>query len=267
MKPFLTMLKAASLLILFAAIGSCGKSDDDSTSNTLRTYEEIESDFQQFEYEAGTQDLSLQITEDLTYHFRVIIPDVDLTTDLPMIMALHYAAPGDPNIHKETACYIEPGLAALDAIIISPNGGVDNWGAIDNQDKVRILTDLSTRFWPVNTDQVAVVGYSNGGNGTWFYTETQPGTFSAGIAMASYYNPYTPQGTVREMPTPLYVIHGTADELFPIDTVQAWVEATQAVGSEIEFVKAPDFSHYEACRYVPYLQEAVEWLKNDIWGP
>ncbi len=250
-------------LVLVLALG-CG-SNDDNEPDTI-TYADIEKAFQDIELVAGTQDLTLQITESIFYNFRVIIPDVDLTQDIPLVMALHWANNGDPTTHLETDCYVEPGLAALDAIIISPNSGDTEWGSIDNQDKLHILIDLSTRYWPIDQQRIAVMGYSSGGNGSWFYAETQPAVFSAGIAMASGYNVFRPDQSVRTITPPMYVIHGEDDDFFPIDTVQYWVDQTNLAGSNVEFVRAPGLGHYQPCDYVPYLVEAVRWLDEEIWN-
>lgn len=250
-----------TLFVLFTL--SC--QDDDTPQSVVRSYTDIEEDFQAFEFKAGTQDLTLKINDDLDYHFRVIVPDVDLTQDLPLMLALHFAVDNDPDIHKETSCYIEPGLEELDAIILSPNGGETVWGTLDNQDKLRILIDLSSRFWPVDAARIGLMGFSSGGNGTWLYAESQPQVFSAGIAIASGYNTLRPDGSAREIETPLYVIHGEEDDFFPIDTVQMWVDETNAAGSEVEFVRIPGLGHYQPCDYVPHIKDAVTWLKNDIW--
>ena len=180
-------------------------------------------------------------------------------------MTLHGASNGHPDAHKNTNCYVSPGMEGVNAIILSPNSGPTNWGTRENEDKLRILMDLSMRFWPINLNKIAVMGYSSGGNGTWLFCESQSQIFSAGIAMASGYNVFTPQNTVRVIPSPMYVIHGEKDELFQVDTVKYWVEQTQMAGSNIKFVIAPGLSHLTPCEYVPYLKEAAKWLKEEIW--
>ncbi len=249
------------LTICFMQTG-CG-SDDEGGAEGI-TYEDIENAFKAIPFEAGTQDVSIAITESLNYNFRIIIPSHTEGERLPLMMALHFDAAGNTEVHKDTDCYIEPGLAELKTIIISPNGGETVWGTLENQDKLRILIDLSTRFWPVDTDRVGLIGYSSGGNGTWFFAETQPATFSAGIAIASGYNVFRPDMTVRMVPTPLYVIHGEDDDFFPIDTVQYWVDQTVSAGSSIEFIRAPNLGHYQPCDYVDYIKDGVVWLK-DVW--
>ncbi|MBK8556750.1 MAG: hypothetical protein IPL65_13705 [Lewinellaceae bacterium] len=63
----------------------------------------------------------------------------------------------------------------------------------------------------------------------------------------------------------MYVIHGENDELFPLAETQSWVDQTIAAGSDITFVVAPGLTHYAPCDYVPYIQDAVTWLKDVVW--
>jgi predicted peptidase len=249
-------------VLSIAVIFSCNSDDEP----TVITDADVEAAFQQIEIKPGTQDLTLQVSETSSYNFRVIFPDVNLNQDQPLIFALHWASNGDPAVHLETDCYVEPGLEDIDAIIISPNGGETVWGTVENQDKIRILYTLAGRFWPVDLDKVAVMGYSSGGNGTWFFTESQPQIFSAGIAIASGYNTLNQDGTPRTMTSPLYVIHGEDDDFFPVDTVSYWVNQTIQAGSDIEFVVAPGLGHYTPCDYVPYIKTATLWLRDEIWN-
>ena len=48
--------------------------------------------------------------------------------------------------------------------------------------------------------------------------------------MASSYDVHEQDGSVTPWDIPLYVIHGENDELFPVDTTQAWVDAANSVG-------------------------------------
>ena len=124
---------------------------------------------------------------------------------------------------------------------------------------------MASTFLPVDIDKVVVEGYSDGGNGAWFFAETQPAIFSASIPSASYYNT-TNNGVGRKIPIPVYVIHGENDALFPIADVQGWVQASIDSGSNITFVTATGLTHPEPCNYVTYMQGAASWLLNSVWN-
>lgn len=263
------MRKIAFLFFSIIAITfiSCNSSNDDSPDPTnLRTYEDLELDFSAINFTTGNNDISLESLVNSTYNFRVILPDIDMTNNKrPLIITLHGAAGGDPDAHKTTACYAEPGFEALDAIIISPNGGTLQWPELYNQQMVLTLINLASQFLQVDISKIVVNGYSNGGNGAWFFAETQPSLFSAGIPMASSYNTFNTNGLPRKINVPLYVIHGENDELFPLEQTQEWVTATKDAGSDVTLEVAPGLTHNVPCDYVPYLKNAAAWLQNDVW--
>jgi len=249
------------LFVLLAGI-ACKKDENPPPD---RTFDDVEKDFKAIDIAPGIHDISLEILNGIVYNFRVIAPSLAPAEKRPLVLALHGASGGDPDAHKSTACYVEPGLAILNAFILSPNGGNDLWYDDSNQEQVATLIYLAKKYWPINFDQIAVTGYSNGGNGSWFFGETQSSTLSAAIPMASSYNTFNQNGVARKMNIPFYVIHGENDELFPLAQTQAWVEATQSVGSDITFVVAPGLGHYTPCDYTPYLQEAALWLRDTVW--
>ncbi|WP_373058973.1 dienelactone hydrolase family protein [Zunongwangia sp. H14] len=254
------------LLLGFLSISSCSSSDEDQNT-TGRTYEDIEADFLALELNAGINDVTLNNANGDPWTFRIIMPaDASETNKRPLVITLHGASGWNPNAHKSTACYAEPGFEALDAIIISPNGLNMQWWEPYNQDMILSLVKLASENLPVDASKIVVNGYSDGGNASWYYAEVWDQYFSAGIPMASSYNTYNTNGQPRKIDTPLYVIHGEDDELFPLEQTREWVEATREAGTDITFEIAPGLEHDEPCEYVPYLEHASEWLMNEVWN-
>jgi predicted peptidase len=230
------------------------------------TLEDIEKAFQAIDLNSGIQDVTIPINAEFSWNFRVIPPATLEANGNPLVLTFHGASGGNPDAHKSTACYVEPGMEYLNAFIISPNADDYQWYEPFNTDQVINLIQLALNNWPVNPNKVVANGYSNGGNATWLFVEGRPDLFSAGIAMASSYDTSNPDGTGRLIEKPLWVIHGENDELFPLNITQDWTEKSIAAGSEITFVVADTLSHYRPCDYVPYLQEASIWLKDSIWA-
>ncbi|MCB0530898.1 MAG: dienelactone hydrolase family protein [Lewinellaceae bacterium] len=251
------------LVLLFLFSAGCSKENNDPPA--ARTIQDVEQDFQALSTSEGTHDVQLEFLNSTVWNFRIIAPKVLPGETKPLVIHLHGASGGDPDAHKATACYVEPGFENLDAFIISPNGGTKLWYDLSNQEQVINLTLLAKKYWPVDPDKIVVMGYSNGGNGSWFFGETQPTLYSAAIPVATAYSTIHTNGSVRVMPNPMYVIHGEQDELFPLAQTQDWVQKTIDAGSDVTFVVAPGLSHYAPCDYVPYIKDAVEWLKNDVW--
>lgn len=264
MKPFRYHIAILSLIVL---ITSCSSSDDNSSQQDPRTYQDVQNDFSSIEFVTGNNDITLEYADDYFWEFRVIMPDVDFTNNnRPLIISLHGCANcQSENPHLGTSCYVEEGYAALDAIIISPYSGDFLWYEVINQEKVLQLVDLASDFLPVDTSKIVIEGYSDGGIGAWYFGESRPETFSAAIPSASYYNTTT-NGIARVMPIPMYVIHGENDTLFPLEDVEMWVQASVDAGSDITLEVATGLDHYEPCNYVQYMENAAAWLQNSVWN-
>jgi len=251
---------------------SCNKSgifiEPDIADSGPRTYEDIQKDFENIDFNTGHNDVELENLENDIWKFRVVMPDVDFTNNnRPLIISLHgCAACGiSPDAHKFTECLAEVGFKSLDAIIISPNSNGMLWPTIVNNEQVKTLVDLASTYLPIDTNRIVIHGYSDGGNGSWFFAETQDDIFSAAIPIASQYNT-TNGGIGRLIPIPVYVIHGEDDALFPVENVQNWVSASVDAGSDITMIVAPDLTHPEPCEYASYLEDAADWLVNDVWN-
>jgi predicted peptidase len=260
-------IRIALLFILVTLCGCSKDEEDDITIVDSRTIEEVIEDFKNLNIQPGINDISMEsMNSGVFWDFRVIAPaDASETNKRPLVMALHGASGGSPTAHQNTSCYIEPGLEELNAFIISPNAGTEQWYSISNQIQVINLVELAKTHWHVDANKVLVTGYSNGGNASWLYTDFFPQYFTAGTAMASSYNTRRADGSISAIAVPLYVIHSNTDELFPVATTQAFVEDSINAGSTIEFVIAEGLSHYKPCDYVSYLKDGVAWVQNNVW--
>lgn len=261
-------LKLTTLLVCALLLFTCSNSDDSSPVPPSRTFDDVRQDFSQIDFTTGNNDIALRNHFNFIWNFRVVMPDVDFTNNnRPLIVTLHGGVSiSDPNAHKHTDCFAEPGFSALDPIIISPNADQLSWFHAYNVEFVLSLVDLAKEFLPVDPNKIVINGYSDGGNGSWYLGETRPNFFSAAIPMASAYGSYHQNGTARTMPIPMYVIHGENDDLFPLADIQDWVMETTDVGSDITLDVAPELTHYEPCEYVSYLQNASDWLVNHVWN-
>ena len=256
------------LLLLIVVFSSCSKDNgDDITIVDSRTLEDVTEDFKNLNIQPGINDISMEsINAGVFWNFRVIAPTNASETDKrPLVIALHGASGGSPTAHQNTSCYVEPGLVDLNAFIISPNAGTEQWYSTNNQMQIINLVKLATANWDVDTSKVLVTGYSNGGNASWLYVDFFPQYFTASIAMASSYNTRRADGSISAITIPLYVIHSNGDELFPVATTQEFVDDSVSAGSNIEFVVVDGLSHYAPCDYVQHLKDGVTWVQNEVW--
>jgi len=254
-------------VLITTAFFSCSNNDDSNGNNTrTRTFADLQADFNALTFSPGVNDVSILDFDNIPWNFRVVMPDIDFTNNnRPLIVTLHGYSGGAANAHQFTGCFAEPGFAALDAIILSPNGGDAQWFDSFNQEMVLNLTVLAKQYLPVDGNKVAINGYSDGGNGAWFYSENHPELYSAGIPMASAYGSYNNDGSAKLIRIPVYVIHGENDELFPLANTQDWVDDSLLVGSDVTLVVATGLTHTQPCDYVSYLEAAATWLVDDVW--
>lgn len=253
-----------SFFIVLLFVSACDRSDDMMDPPPTRTFADVEADFQALDLSPGVHDVSLEINNGVFYHFRVIAPERAAQERRPLVLTFHGASLST-DAHKNTACYAEPGLDTLNAFIFSPYAPGGLWYEDRNQQMMGELIFLIKKYWPIQEDKIAVTGYSNGGNASWLFGKFQSSTISAAIPMASSYDVHELDGSVGVWDIPLYVIHGENDELFPVDTTRAWVDATINAGSDVTLVVAPNLGHYMPCEYVPYLKDAAIWLKETVW--
>ncbi len=262
--PKFNLIHTFILLSLLVTFCACDSSDDSMDPPPPRTFADVEADFAALDISPGIHDYSLEALNGVFYNFRVIAPERGAQEDRPLVITFH-GATTSTEAHKNTACYAEPGLDTLNAFIMSPFAEGGLWYENINQEMMGNLVFLMRKYWPIEDDKIAVTGYSNGGNASWLFSKFQSSTISAAIPMASSYDVHELDGSVGVWEVPLYVIHGENDELFPVDTTRAWVEATVNAGSDVTLVVAPDLGHYTPCEYVPYLKEAAIWLKETVW--
>ena len=230
------------------------------------TIEEIESDFSKLTVKTGINDFSLPIANNKAWNFRIISPEVTENELVPLFVSLHGSArTGYDDAHKWSGCLLEPALEGMKAYILSPNSNGLLWYDSANESQVVSLVEFAIKYLNVDPERVVITGYSDGGNGSWFLSDAQPELFSAGIPMASAYGLSYEGGILQKTEIPLYVIQGELDELFPFTNTESFVELSVGAGSDITLIKAIGLTHLVACDYLPYLKDAIEWLKNSVW--
>lgn len=230
------------------------------------TIEQIENAFSKLAVQTGVNDFSLPIANNQTWDFRLISPELTSTELVPLFVSLHGGArTRRDDAHMGTACLIEPALEGTKAYILSPNSNGLLWYDSANESQVVNLVDFAIKYLNVDPERVVITGYSDGGNGSWFLSDAHPELFSAGIPMATAYGLSYENGILQKTEIPLYAIQGEFDELFPFTNTESYVELSVNAGSDITLIKAIGLTHSVACEYLPYLKDAIDWLKTSVW--
>ncbi len=274
MKKLNFYMKPLLLAGIFFLLLSCGGGDDGPPPDPgpgppePRSVQDIIDDFNKLTINVGTNDLQLEsLVEGMFWNFRIIVPEGATSSNKrPLVVRLHGAAQGgSASAHKSTECLVEPAFEGKDVFILSPNSNGALWYEQENIVQLLALMDLTTSNLNIDADKVVMTGYSDGGNGSWFYAQYYENLITAAIPMATSYNTMSSSGIVNKINVPLYVIHGSEDDLFPLDITKGFVDESIAAGSDITFVVADGLVHNDPCAYVDELKKAVEWLDTDVW--
>lgn len=272
MKKINIYIKPIVILCLAFVLFSCGGDDDEGpsggTPDPPRTAADVIADFKALDIKTGINDLQLEsLVEGQYWFFRIIVPEgANSANKRPLVLRLHGAASSNsPDIHKSTDCLVEPAFEGENVFILSPNSAGKLWYEQSNQVQILALVDLMTSNMDIDESKTVVMGYSDGGNGSWFYAQFYSSLFAASIPMASSYDTENSSGEVLPINIPLYVIHGSNDDLFPVEITEGYVNESKDAGSSIEFVVADGLVHNEPCTYLDYLKDAVDWLEAGVW--
>jgi predicted peptidase len=273
MKKLSMYIKSVMIIGFVFVLFSCGGGDDDGPGgggviDPPRTVADVIADFQNLDIQVGINDLVLEsLTEGVFWNFRIIVPEgASSTNKRPLVLSLHGGAQANaPDAHKSTECLVEPAFEGKNVFILSPNSNGEYWYAPNNQAQVQALLELSTSNLDIDKTKTVITGFSDGGNGSWFYAQYFENLVAASIPMASSYDSKNGADTAPKINVPLYVIHGSADTWFPLEDTEGFVNESIAAGSDINFVVAEGLIHTAPCDYVDYLKDAVTWLETEIW--
>ena len=103
---------------------------------------------------------------------------------------------------------------------------------------VRLLDDMLARL-PIDADRVYVIGSSGGGRGTWKLLEMRPRMFAAAIPVCANFD-IDPGQLVH---IPLWLFHGDADQLVPVDQSRKAFAAMSAAGANIRYTELHAVRH------------------------
>lgn len=269
MKNYIPYKSFLCLFVVSMIFSGCSSSDDPPpVIDEPRTEADVRADFKALSFNVGVNDVTLEsIVEGIYWNFRVIVPEgASASNKLPLVMRLHGGAGGgNADAHKSTECLVSPGFSGIDTYIISPNSNGSLWYDEPNIVQVLALVDMAKENFHIDNSKLVVMGYSDGGNGSWFFAQFYASLFSAAIPMATSYDTDNTSSGIQAINIPLYVIHGSGDTLFPLETTQGYVNASIEAGSDIEFVVAEGLGHYEPCDYILFLRDAVTWLETEVW--
>lgn len=220
-------------------------------------------DLSRLPLEPGAHQIDLEVAGDRPRSAEIWLPEHGEPRTL--VIALHGAVVQRRDVPRGGArgqtrglvgCLAAPALASLDPIIIAPHSSDGQWWHASDTALVLGLVEAVRQRWPAAGARSVLMGYSNGGIGTWYFARLYADHFAAAVPMAF------DDSIVGDSPLPIYAITGSHDELFDSERVRAAVEALKARGADVTLNEKSHGSHFAPCSYVRQLSDAGRWLEQ-----
>ena len=191
------------------------------------------------------------------YDFWLYLPDsYEKAEELPLVMFLHGKSLSGDSLEMVLRYGSIHALLkgrAIDAIVVAPQAQ-RSW----EPERVMALYDWLDDHYKVDTNRFYVLGMSMGGYGTLDVATEYPERVAAAMAMCG-------GASGRELcglsTLPLWIIHGTADDLVPIRCSDRVVDSIRSCGDTTRLIyhRLEGENHSRLAR-VFYLKQTYEWL-------
>ena len=191
------------------------------------------------------------------YDFWLYLPDnYEEVEQLPLVMFLHGKSLSGDSLEMVLRYGCIDALyrgREIDAIIAAPQAQ-GSW----EPEKVMALYDFLENHYKVDTCRFYVLGMSMGGYGTINVATEYPEKIAAAMAMCGGASS-NELCSLTELP--LWIIHGTADDLVPVECSDRVVDSIRACGDTTRLIyhRLEGINHSRLAR-VFYLRQTYEWL-------
>lgn len=239
----------------------------------------------QAKHETGFLDRTLSI-DGTTYKYQVFIPD-DWTPHQkwPMILFLHGSGERGEDGLDETDVGIGTAIRSdrghFHAIVVMPQCRKGVWWTEPPMgDLAMSALHEATKEFHGDTNRTYLTGISMGGYGSWYLAQEYPHTFAAMVIICGGIHP--PVATLKAHPelvkfsppdgmkayaeaaakigkVPVWVFHGTDDNIVPVVESQRMADAMKTIGAEVHYTEYPGVKHvawdkaYDEPKLYPWL--------------
>jgi predicted peptidase len=204
------------------------------------------------------------------YKYQVFVPENwSPTQKWPIILFLHGSGERGSDGLLQTEVGIPSAVrkerSRFPAIIVMPQCPISGWWAEPAMQAVALASlAAASKEFKTDAKRIYLTGLSMGGYGTWALAASHPGKFAAlvpicagivapkivlaerpELAKASY--PDEP-GSYAEVAkklgkTPIWIFHGDADPIVPVEGSRKMDEALKAAGGNIRYTEYPGVEH------------------------
>jgi pimeloyl-ACP methyl ester carboxylesterase len=199
--------------------------------------------------------------------YCVVVPkSYDPLVPTPLVVALHGGGRGgkDDTVVSgsgEDAMPFYQDLAETWGwIVVAPSAVVAEWGQPQNDQYVQSLLGEMKALFNVDLTRVYVTGHSMGGFGAWYFAIKRPELWTAASPCAGGTNP----SRAASVELPLYVYHGTDDEIVRVDNDR---EAVKLLRGDDDGKKKPKVERdfvYTELNGVGH--GFPDWVRRDIFA-
>lgn len=236
-------------------------------------------------HETGFLDRAITI-QSVQYKYQVFVPgDWTPHRQWPVILALHGAGErGDDGLLQTDVgigTAIRTYRSAFEAIVVMPQCPKNLWWMLPPMDELAMGTlEQATKEFRGDPQHTYLTGLSMGGYGAWHLAQKYPGRFAALVVICGGIRPRATvlkaypdlknvippdspnsyaEAAERVGKIPVWIFHGTADDIVPVTESQRMYEAMKQVGGEAHYTEYPGVGHaswnkaYDEPKLFPWL--------------
>lgn len=180
---------------------------------------------------------------------------------LPIVIFLHGRSLSGTDLNKVRKYGTLDALAAgrkINAIVIAPQVKMNDWW---RPNRVMSLVNWVADNYDVDTSRIYVLGMSLGGYGALDFAAAYPKETAAAMAFCGG-STRKPAELANLNEVPLWIMHGTADNLVPISESRRVYNAMKSANANTPRLRYDEFAGANHSIYarVFYTSEAYEWL-------
>jgi pimeloyl-ACP methyl ester carboxylesterase len=175
-----------------------------------------------------------------------IPPAYDSTKSYPLITRLHGST---DTVSWDLSWYHDPIQATDPCFVLTPKSLVKNdgwgtsWKSKHSPDMIKTLEiiQLIRKEFNIDSTRLYLHGTSMGGFGVFSVLDKEPGMFAGAFSICGGGNPATAANVLK---TPLWIFHGSADDVVPVRFSRNMYQAIiNAGGHEARYTEYPGIKH------------------------
>ncbi len=204
-----------------------------------------------------------ELKSGLKLHYTLSLPrPFSMNKSYPLVVALHYGGKVTPFFAKDfMISFVEPALKDLEAILVAPDCPSEGWTNTISEAAILELIFLLMEEYNIDSNCLALLGYSLGGSGTWYMAARHPDIFPVAIPISAPADPLTTP-VVKDIP--LLIIHGELDDVYPLHEVKNLYKRQIKYVKETKMVVVDKAGHHDLLRFIPSLKTSIPWIKK-MW--